>query len=143
MYWHIRVHYEGGRYTWDRRAGMGRVDVTQYLLPSTCLGAPDESLVRNRPSLTRPSFMRSPQKSLAENSKVLAFGSSLVSTPPEWRNWHTQQTQNLPGFTPRGGSSPFSGISTTTSLSGHRAAVTEKKKHVVETDVATTCALKR
>jgi hypothetical protein len=33
MYWHIRVHHEGGRYTWDRRAGLGRVDVTQYLLP--------------------------------------------------------------------------------------------------------------
>src|SRR5262249_27380798 len=33
-----------------------------------------------------------------------------VALKPEWRNWHTQQTQNLPGFTPRGGSSPFSGI---------------------------------
>jgi hypothetical protein len=33
MYWHIRVHYEGTRYTWDRRAGLGRVDVTRYLLP--------------------------------------------------------------------------------------------------------------
>lgn len=32
MYWHIRVHYEDARYTWDRRAGPGRVDVTQYLL---------------------------------------------------------------------------------------------------------------
>ncbi len=33
MYWHIRVHHEGPRYTWDRRAGPGRVDVTRYLLP--------------------------------------------------------------------------------------------------------------
>jgi hypothetical protein len=33
MYWHIRVHCEGSRYTWDRRAGPGRVDVTRYLLP--------------------------------------------------------------------------------------------------------------
>jgi hypothetical protein len=33
MYWHIRVHYEGARYTWDRKAGLGRVDVTRYLLP--------------------------------------------------------------------------------------------------------------
>ena len=24
-----------------------------------------------------------------------------------WRNWQTQQTQNLPGFTPREGSIPF------------------------------------
>jgi hypothetical protein len=24
---------EGTRYTWDRRAGLGRVDVTRYLLP--------------------------------------------------------------------------------------------------------------
>lgn len=33
MYWHIRVHYEGARYSWDRKAGLGRVDVTRYLLP--------------------------------------------------------------------------------------------------------------
>lgn len=33
MYWHIRIHDEGGRYTWDRRAGPGRVDVTRYLIP--------------------------------------------------------------------------------------------------------------
>lgn len=26
----------------------------------------------------------------------------------EWRNWQPQQTQNLPGFTPRVGSSPTS-----------------------------------
>jgi hypothetical protein len=32
-YWHIRVHHEGARFTWDRRAGPGRVDVTRYLLP--------------------------------------------------------------------------------------------------------------
>src|SRR5215469_11445297 len=28
---------------------------------------------------------------------------------PEWRNWQTQQTQNLPGITPRVGSTPSSG----------------------------------
>lgn len=33
MYWHIRVRNENNRYTWDRRAGLGRIDVTQYLLP--------------------------------------------------------------------------------------------------------------
>jgi hypothetical protein len=26
-----------------------------------------------------------------------------------WRNWQTQQTQNLPGITPREGSIPFTG----------------------------------
>jgi hypothetical protein len=34
FYWHIRVHHEGMRYTWDRKAGLGRVDVTKYLLPT-------------------------------------------------------------------------------------------------------------
>lgn len=33
FYWHIRVHEEGEGYTWDRRAGLGRIDVTKYLLP--------------------------------------------------------------------------------------------------------------
>jgi hypothetical protein len=28
---------------------------------------------------------------------------------PVWRNWQTQQTQNLPGITPREGSIPFTG----------------------------------
>ena len=31
------------------------------------------------------------------------------ATFPEWRNWQTQQTQNLPGITPRVGSTPSSG----------------------------------
>jgi hypothetical protein len=29
-----------------------------------------------------------------------------------WRNWQTQQTQNLPGITPREGSIPFTGTKT-------------------------------
>ena len=29
-----------------------------------------------------------------------------LSIGPEWRNWQTQQTQNLPGITPRVGSTP-------------------------------------
>jgi hypothetical protein len=33
FYWHVRVHYEGARYTWDRKGGLGRVEVTRYLLP--------------------------------------------------------------------------------------------------------------
>ena len=33
FYWHIRVHHEGARYTWDRKGGLGRVEVTRYLLP--------------------------------------------------------------------------------------------------------------
>ena len=33
LYWHIRVHQEGARYTWDRKGGLGRVEVTRYLLP--------------------------------------------------------------------------------------------------------------
>lgn len=33
FYWHIRIHEEAGRYSWDRRAGLGRIDVTKYLLP--------------------------------------------------------------------------------------------------------------
>jgi hypothetical protein len=32
FYWHIRVHEEGGRYAWDRKRGVGRVDVTQDVL---------------------------------------------------------------------------------------------------------------
>lgn len=35
FYWHIRVHEESNRYTWDRRAGLGRIDVSKYLVPST------------------------------------------------------------------------------------------------------------
>lgn len=53
-----------------------------------------------------------------------SFGGIATSTPcftrfsahailnivlPEWRNWQTQQTQNLPGITPRVGSTPSSG----------------------------------
>jgi hypothetical protein len=38
---------------------------------------------------------------------VLAFNS--LQAIPEWRNWQTQQTQNLPGITPRVGSTPSSG----------------------------------
>ena len=34
FYWHIRIHGEEGRYSWDRRAGLGRIDVTKYLLPA-------------------------------------------------------------------------------------------------------------
>jgi len=30
----------------------------------------------------------------SETSKVVAFTKQFVSTAPEWRNWHTQQTQN-------------------------------------------------
>jgi hypothetical protein len=41
VYWHIRVHQEGARYTWDRRAGLGRVDVTKYLLPE---GRPNKGM---------------------------------------------------------------------------------------------------
>ncbi len=33
FYWHIRVHQEGALYTWDRKGGLGRVEVTRYLLP--------------------------------------------------------------------------------------------------------------
>jgi hypothetical protein len=32
FYWHIRIHDEGARYTWDRKAGLGRIDVTKYVL---------------------------------------------------------------------------------------------------------------
>lgn len=32
FYWHIRIHQEGARYTWDRKGGLGRVDVSRYLL---------------------------------------------------------------------------------------------------------------
>jgi len=32
FYWHIRVHQEGSRFTWDRKGGQGRVDVSRYLL---------------------------------------------------------------------------------------------------------------
>lgn len=35
FYWHIRIHEEGPRFTWDRKGGLGRVDVTKYLLPDT------------------------------------------------------------------------------------------------------------
>jgi hypothetical protein len=35
---------------------------------------------------------------------------------PVWRNWQTQQTQNLPGITPREGSIPFTGTKTTSFL---------------------------
>jgi site-specific recombinase XerD len=37
---------------------------------------------------------------------------------PEWRNWQTQQTQNLPGITPRVGSTPSSGTIFSLHLSG-------------------------
>lgn len=33
----------------------------------------------------------------------------FIEVLPEWRNWQTQQTQNLPGITPRVGSTPSSG----------------------------------
>ena len=33
----------------------------------------------------------------------------FITVLPEWRNWQTQQTQNLPGITPRVGSTPSSG----------------------------------
>jgi len=33
FYWHIRIHEESGRYSWDRKSGLGRIDVTKYLLP--------------------------------------------------------------------------------------------------------------
>jgi len=32
FYWHVRIHEEGDQYKWDRKAGLGRIDVTQYLL---------------------------------------------------------------------------------------------------------------
>jgi hypothetical protein len=35
----------------------------------------------------------------------------------EWRNWHTQQTQNLPPVTRRGGSTPPSSTNTSLQLS--------------------------
>ena len=35
---------------------------------------------------------------------------------PEWRNWQTQQTQNLPGITPRVGSTPSSGTNLSPTL---------------------------
>lgn len=35
LYWHVRVHDENGRLTWDRKAGHGRVEVTRYLLPES------------------------------------------------------------------------------------------------------------
>jgi hypothetical protein len=41
FYWHIRVHQEGTRYTWDRKGGLGRIDVTRYLLPDVL---PNEGL---------------------------------------------------------------------------------------------------
>lgn len=44
FYWHIRVHEEGGRYTWDRRRGLGRVDVTRFVLPE---GPPNNRLERS------------------------------------------------------------------------------------------------
>jgi hypothetical protein len=46
FYWHIRVHEEGERYTWDRKRGLGRVDVTRHVLP--------EAPPNNR--LERPGF---------------------------------------------------------------------------------------
>ena len=33
MYWHVRIHADGDQYKLDRRGGVGRVDITQYLLP--------------------------------------------------------------------------------------------------------------
>ena len=53
-----------------------------------------------------------------EASCAAAPSASFTATPshvifikvlPEWRNWQTQQTQNLPGITPRVGSTPSSG----------------------------------
>ncbi len=35
MYWHVRIHAEDGQYKLDRRGGLGRVNVTQYLLPTS------------------------------------------------------------------------------------------------------------
>lgn len=37
FYWHIRVHQEGARYTWDRKGGLGRVEVSRYLLQEILL----------------------------------------------------------------------------------------------------------
>jgi hypothetical protein len=34
FYWHVRVHEVDGRCLWDRKGGLGRVDVTRYLLPN-------------------------------------------------------------------------------------------------------------
>lgn len=52
FYWHIRVHQEGARYTWDRRAGLGRVDVTKYLLQE---GLPIQPPAANPLPATTPS----------------------------------------------------------------------------------------
>ena len=41
---------------------------------------------------------------------------------PEWRNWQTQQTQNLPGITPRVGSTPSSGTNFSQCFSGYFAS---------------------
>jgi hypothetical protein len=43
FYWHIRVHEESGRYTWDRRRGLGRIDVTSHLLPESASNGPRRS----------------------------------------------------------------------------------------------------
>ena len=47
---------------------------------------------------------------LFANGFTRLSGHAIFNTVlPEWRNWQTQQTQNLPGITPRVGSTPSSG----------------------------------
>ena len=48
------------------------------------------------------------QEDLQETTGSL-HNQEVAKTFPEWRNWQTQQTQNLPGITPRVGSTPSSG----------------------------------
>ena len=48
---------------------------------------------------------RIPRRSFTQLPAHAIFSTVL----PEWRNWQTQQTQNLPGITPRVGSTPSSG----------------------------------
>ena len=53
--------------------------------------------------------MRRPERVQAKCNVPNPCAKLLVVNFPEWRNWQTQQTQNLPGITPRVGSTPSSG----------------------------------
>ena len=54
---------------------------------------------------------------LFANGFTRLSGHAIFNTVlPEWRNWQTQQTQNLPGITPRVGSTPSSGTNLFNSL---------------------------
>ena len=47
-----------------------------------------------------------PPRGTKELREVALHAKLIFAMPLEWRNWQTQQTQNLPPVTRRGGSTP-------------------------------------